>query len=605
MQRTRAVNNDASLPAQPTLPNSPGYFVAGTFADFGWFNSVQEEIAQFIEAQGLTLDKDNYTQLGAAVAVLCTKGIVSAAPGTGAYFADDPTNTRFLVGTATSQVKGAQSGCIASSGCISEGNDSAALASDDCVVGVTTPTVCTGALASQKMSATGNESAVIASQCTDSGRAAASGARSAALASRFDDDSKGPSGTETLHAASVDSAISGAQSAALATGGCIVSGDVSLAAAAALSTVSGDESAVIATVTATQDGDRGAIIGGTDNESDLDGSVIAASEHSRLLASDAGVARTNKVMLASRYAKDDYSAGYTVSGGYTAGSTPTSESWLIDSDGGSYFGDGSNLTGLDYAEMFQNGDGAAHEPGRIITRVGRTARLAQPGARILGVVSVHPTIVGGGDELAWAGRYARDEWGRRVREDVEQVDMVRDPAEVAAWKARRRDLDAEAQVSHVAMRLAQQARRRADKALAAAPADPALVEAQATAAAEDVSASEAYEIAAAAVRTLAAPGLREVRRPVCALKPNPAWNPERAHAPRSTRPAEWTCVGLLGQLRVAVDASVRPDDDVVAGIGGLGTLGAWVGRGAQLECMAIETPFDAAKGYAVALCLLR
>ena len=87
---------------------------------------------------------------------------------------------------------------------------------------------------------------------------------------------------------------------------------------------------------------------------------------------------------------------------------------------------------------------------------------------------------------------------------------------------------------------------------------------------------------------------------------NPAWDATRQHAPRSARPAEHTPVGLVGQLRVRVDATVQAEDEVVASdTPGVGTRGTWVGRGAQVECMEIVSPFDESRGYAIALCLVR
>lgn len=85
------------------------------------------------------------------------------------------------------------------------------------------------------------------------------------------------------------------------------------------------------------------------------------------------------------------------------------------------------------------------------------------------------------------------------------------------------------------------------------------------------------------------------------------FDPSVAYTPRTARPDQWTAVGLVGQLRVRVDASVAVDADVVAGAGGIGTTfhGRGHARGAQVECMAIVSPFDAVRGYAIALCLVR
>ena len=82
------------------------------------------------------------------------------------------------------------------------------------------------------------------------------------------------------------------------------------------------------------------------------------------------------------------------------------------------------------------------------------------------------------------------------------------------------------------------------------------------------------------------------------------FDPGKPYTSRRARPESWTAVGLLGQLLVRVDASVTVDCDVVAGAGGVGKAGTHK-RGAAVECMEIASAFDAARGYAIALCLVR
>lgn len=84
--------------------------------------------------------------------------------------------------------------------------------------------------------------------------------------------------------------------------------------------------------------------------------------------------------------------------------------------------------------------------------------------------------------------------------------------------------------------------------------------------------------------------------------PNPDFDSTRPHVDRIHRPEEWTVVGILGQLRARVDATVREDDFVAAGPGGIGTRG---NGGDRVECMEIVVPYDQERGYAVALCLVR
>lgn len=79
---------------------------------------------------------------------------------------------------------------------------------------------------------------------------------------------------------------------------------------------------------------------------------------------------------------------------------------------------------------------------------------------------------------------------------------------------------------------------------------------------------------------------------------NPDYDPELPQIPRSQRPAEWSCVGLLGRVYVRVGADVVPGAYV-------GAAGGRSERATRLRCMAITSAYDAVAGYAVALCLLR
>lgn len=83
---------------------------------------------------------------------------------------------------------------------------------------------------------------------------------------------------------------------------------------------------------------------------------------------------------------------------------------------------------------------------------------------------------------------------------------------------------------------------------------------------------------------------------------NPEYDPGLENIPRSERPDEWTCVGLLGQVHVRVDETVATGDHVAAGDGGVGTTSA---ERTNMRCMEIRQPYDPAKGYAVAFCLIR
>jgi hypothetical protein len=81
-------------------------------------------------------------------------------------------------------------------------------------------------------------------------------------------------------------------------------------------------------------------------------------------------------------------------------------------------------------------------------------------------------------------------------------------------------------------------------------------------------------------------------------KENPEWNGELAQVPRSERPEEWSCVGLVGQVHTRVDGNIAPGDYI-------GADGRRSEAETRLRCMKIKQNFNPGKGYAVALCLVR
>lgn len=81
------------------------------------------------------------------------------------------------------------------------------------------------------------------------------------------------------------------------------------------------------------------------------------------------------------------------------------------------------------------------------------------------------------------------------------------------------------------------------------------------------------------------------------------FDPKREYVPRERRRAEWTCVGLLGQIRVAVADWVRSGDSIVPGEDGIGVCGHGF-RGRAIRCMRILYPYTDERGHAIALCMV-
>lgn len=83
-------------------------------------------------------------------------------------------------------------------------------------------------------------------------------------------------------------------------------------------------------------------------------------------------------------------------------------------------------------------------------------------------------------------------------------------------------------------------------------------------------------------------------------KENPDYNPDQEYESREDRP-EWNIVGLLGQIHIRIDETVN-HGDYISPKDGLGTKSTDL---KQWKVMKITTPYDATKGYGVALCLVK
>lgn len=216
-----------------------------------------------------------------------------------------------------------------------------------------------------------------------------------------------------------------------------------------------------------------------------------------------------------------------------------------------------SVTFTDYAEMFENLAHGVIPLGTIVALSGRKVRPAVGGDEILGVVSATALVVAGDSPFTWAGRYLVGEFGEPLWDEIADPDW---PIEIPdpSWPTRVPNPSPEWDD---------------DGALCTSPTVPNPVPAPMIS------------------NPLAAPLVR-VRRE------NPGFDPSYENTPRSERPAEWTVVGLLGQVHVRVGADVRPDDYVAAD-------GSRSDAPTRLRCMEIRSPYNAGRGYAIAFCLIR
>lgn len=557
MRRTRAANNSDTLPTI-TGSEAPGYYknrdglTPGTTIDASELNILQEEVAALAEMGDDALDATGADRTQAADAMKARFGALDSGA---ASVAGDNIRTRALLASTGGYVEGDQSAAIASDRAIVSGENSAVVASRHTVPAVSS----IGAAAACALVAASKDSA-IANQALAQVAVLASDAASVA----------GPTGSNVAVMACEDVAINGdcEDVALIATYLCNAAVAVKSASVASSSTAMDTvtDSAVMASVDVTvQDAHEVAVIAcDTADTAGATRTLIAASYDCyttenvteaamigcRSCDMPSGSPFIGGVMLASR--KCDASLGtdhpnHQVFGG--ADVTSTARKWALESSTGTVRATATASGGFDYAEPFENADKKAHPPGSFLSAgPGRSVRLG-PG-RLRGIQSSNPSVIGGDDGLAWAGRYVRDEFDGVVMNDVEHVRVERrgDP------------------------------KRKARATLYDGPADGA---------------PEVID------------GDTVTRYVVRFPRQSPDYDPRRPQVSRRDRPDEWTLVGLLGQIKGRVAEDVQPGDWLVAGEGGVGVAADAPDPGCRIECMAITSPYDHARGYAVALCLVR
>jgi hypothetical protein len=93
---------------------------------------------------------------------------------------------------------------------------------------------------------------------------------------------------------------------------------------------------------------------------------------------------------------------------------------------GTIFADNATIqTPADYAEMFEWVDGNPNNEDRVgysVVLVGNKIKIAQQGEIPIGIVSAEPTMVGDAAPFRWSGAFSRDEFGRKIKENVEIVE---------------------------------------------------------------------------------------------------------------------------------------------------------------------------------------
>ena len=101
-----------------------------------------------------------------------------------------------------------------------------------------------------------------------------------------------------------------------------------------------------------------------------------------------------------------------------------SNAFRVTFSGAVYGTSAFQTSGADYAEFFEWADEnpeGQDRIGRFVTLDGKKIKVAEPGDYILGIISGNPCIVGNADE-DWLGRWVHDDFGRFVKEYLEEVE---------------------------------------------------------------------------------------------------------------------------------------------------------------------------------------
>jgi len=227
--------------------------------------------------------------------------------------------------------------------------------------------------------------------------------------------------------------------------------------------------------------------------------------------------------------------------------------WIIDSTTGTYYGQviAINTAVPDFAEYFENDVSGAALPYGCITSLNGRGRLILADAsnvnNVVGVVSSAPGITAGDAALHWRSAFLEDEWG------IPQMEQVPDPHWIP-------------DTSH-----------------------------------NVVPQYDGSDIIGYDVSEYTIPG-----SPPLVLQPvlNPEYDPTRPYKARSQRPMEWTCVGLVGQVRTRVDDTVSAGHYVQCSTSGIGTRSL---SRTNIQCLKIMQgqAYDTSLGYGLGLCLLK
>lgn len=320
------------------------------------------------------------------------------------------------------------------------------------------------------------------------------------------------------HSSHIDAVVdcNGDYSANLATiSGCVTRGTGGTNISSDNSSNSGNLSTNIATNDCLIDANNSANIASSnsyvsgDNGSNLSSDGSIASGHlSVTLGSVICEASGTQSIVMGRRTKNEVIRSFAFGDGSSGDASTANRKFHMFSNGN--LQTSGTITGsntfTDYAEYFENKEFGEIKVGTIVTLDGDKVKPANGGDDILGVVSGTALIAAGDNSFTWSQRFLTDDYGRLITKDVE----------VIYWFENKQFKDC----------LLEDYKGDLPKN---------------------------YEIKIETINV-----------------ENPDFDPSIENVPRSERPNEWTCVGLLGQLYTDIDDTVSVGD-YIQSINGIGT----------------------------------
>jgi hypothetical protein len=562
MKRIASGTQAAALPTHPAGTGTAGYFVDAATTPTGtptsltpeWFNAVQESIVRTIEDGGGTpaTDFDLF------------KTTVSGVHGIKAHATSlsnvTTPKTRVALASATVTVSGAHSAAVAASGTIGvTGARSAAIACEGIVVasGADSAVMAvSGGIASGDQSAVVGGTSTAASGHRSVCLGGSSAASSAADAATLGGDNPTASGLKAVAAGGHDLTASGENAAA-------IGGDTNVAAADE-SFVGGGNSHDI------QSGSTRAAVVGGNNHTITAARAIALGGDSHILggADSAALGGANNIVSAAK--------SFVIGGTGNDIASGAAQCGVLASDTCQVLATSSKtnmlLVASKNAELHTDGDPSSGGADGFCLALGYNA--SNPGAT---VINTNLTIM-------LAGKHGIIQTSGAI---TASTDPNSDFAEMFE-NAEPGSIPDGTLLARVGRKV--RIARPGDRVMGVVSATPGIL----------LGTGGLHYAKRYATNEFGRPLLNEDGSRMDAQ----GYDNQRPNVARTARPDEWTAVALVGQVRVRIGKGVEEGDYLTPGADGcaLGTLARPDGR--PVEVMEITTPFDAARGYGVALCLV-